>query len=73
MLCLRNMMTALVDRDIIIIMVQGSWRSIWNISCATVSMSESDISTSVKNGILFLEDPFDQVCSIVAIYHSKLV
>jgi len=24
-------------------------------------MSESDISTSVKNGVLYLEDPFDQV------------
>jgi len=27
-------------------------------------MSESDISSSVKNGILFLEDPFDQVCAV---------
>jgi len=27
-------------------------------------MSESDISTSVKNGILYLEDPFDQVSLI---------
>jgi len=24
-------------------------------------MSDSDITASVKNGILFLEDPFDQV------------
>jgi len=31
--------------------------------CVAVVMSESDISTSVKNGILFLEDPFDQVCA----------
>jgi len=35
----------------------------------TVVMSESDISTSVKNGILFLEDPFDQVCRTVAVYY----
>ena len=35
-------------------------KSVWNI-CGTVIMSESDISSSVKNGILFLEDPFDQV------------
>ena len=27
-------------------------------------MSESDISASVKNGILYLEDPFDQVFAI---------
>jgi len=34
------------------------------IFCVTVNMSESDITNSVKNGILFLEDPFDQVCGI---------
>jgi len=39
-----------------------------------VNMSESDISNSVKNGILFLEDPFDQVCAtwhLFTICYSK--
>ena len=31
-------------------------------------MSESDISSSVKNGILFLEDPFDQVCAAYRLF-----
>ena len=40
----------------------------------SVSMSESDITNSVKNGILYLEDPFDQVIMlIVVVVHTYFV